>query len=251
MSTENNPESVTPIRGWEYARLGDYHRNLDPGWSYKPTYLRKLSVVRSLLDDLPRASRVLDVGCGEGVLVEEMRRAGLAIEGIDLHYRSEYVTQGNVLALPYPDGSFDAIVLLDVFEHLAFADQPKALAEIRRVLKPSGLLIASIPNLAHLTSRVALLIRGRLDRSDSEMNHVGERPCGENLRLLRDAGFAIDQTTGITLTVPWLYRRLICRHPTRLQWIHDALEPLARLAPGLALLNVFVCRALPPGPADD
>lgn len=245
MSTENNFENHGPIRGWEYSRLGDYHRNLDPNWSYKPTYLRKMSVVRFRLDRLPRANRVLDVGCGEGVLVEEMRHAGLDIEGIDLNYRSAHVTQGDILALPHPDGHFNAVVLLDVFEHLAFADQPRALAEIRRVLKPSGLFIASIPNLAHLNSRVSMFVRGRLDRSDSETNHVGERPCYENARLLREAGFAIDGITGITFTVPCLYRRLICRYPTRLQWLHDSLEPLARLAPSLALLNVFFCRPAP------
>jgi len=242
MSAENNPGNGKPVRGWEYSRLGDYHRQLDPNWSYTPTFLRKMAVVRACLARLPRESRVLDVGCGEGVLVEELRGTGLDVTGIDLNYRSDHVIQGDLLALPFADASFDAIVLLDVFEHLAFADQPRALAEIRRVLKPGGRFVASIPNLAHANSRASLLIRGRLDRSDHEFNHVGERPRWENAALLREAGFTIERETGVTLTLPLLYRQVICRNPARWRGLHDALEPFARLAPGLALLNIFECR---------
>lgn len=40
-------EGATNFGGWEYARKGDYHRKLDPNWSYTPTYLRKMHYVRS------------------------------------------------------------------------------------------------------------------------------------------------------------------------------------------------------------
>jgi ubiquinone/menaquinone biosynthesis C-methylase UbiE len=52
--------------------------------------------------------------------------------------------------MPYRDSAFDLVLLLDGFEHIAFADPPKAFQEIRRVVQPGGTLIASIPNLAHL-----------------------------------------------------------------------------------------------------
>ena len=59
------------VRGGEYAARGDYHREPDPSWDYYPTYLAKLAAVRAWLDTLPRSMRVLDAGCGEGVLVSE------------------------------------------------------------------------------------------------------------------------------------------------------------------------------------
>ena len=63
-----NPQMV---RRGEYAARGDYHRTPDPSWDYYPTYLAKLTAVRRYLDALPATTRVLDAGCGEGVLVDE------------------------------------------------------------------------------------------------------------------------------------------------------------------------------------
>lgn len=159
---------------WEYARLGDYHRNLDPNWSYTPTYLQKMSEVRKFVESLPIKAKILDVACGEGVLVEEFRQKGWDIEGIDLNYQSEFVRRGDVCDLPYNNGEFDIVLFLDAFEHIEFKDQPMALSEINRVLNKSGYLVMSVPNLAHLNSRFRLLVRGVLDRTDIEENHPGE-----------------------------------------------------------------------------
>lgn len=74
-------------------------------------------------------------------------------EGLDLNYESEFVKRGDVRNMPYPSNSFDVVLLLDILEDLAFEDQPKALLEIHRVLKPGGYFVMSVPNLAYLNSR--------------------------------------------------------------------------------------------------
>ncbi len=229
-------------RSWEYARSGDYHRNLDPNWSYTPTYLRKMAYVRRFVDSLPRNARILDAACGEGVLVEEFGRNGWDIEGLDLNYESASVRRGDVRELPYPSNSFDLVLLLDALEHLAYEDQPRCLAEIHRVIRPMGFLLISVPNLAHLNSRIRFLLRGELDRTDIETNHVGERPIAEYVRLLKAAGFVITDSRGATLTLPWVYRGMICGRPARYRWLHDAMEPLARSVPSLTMLAMFVCQ---------
>src|SRR5262245_38884578 len=145
-----NPELV---RGGEYAARGDYHRTLDPSWDYYPTYLAKMAVVRAYLDALPPGTPVLDAGCGEGVLVDAYA-ARLKMTGLDAHYSSERVITGSLMALPFPDASFPRALCLDVLEHLEYADQPRALAELARVIAPGGELLVSIPNLAHLQSRI-------------------------------------------------------------------------------------------------
>jgi SAM-dependent methyltransferase len=234
-----NSNDSQEYRGWEYARCGDYHRKLDPDWSFTPTYLRKMYFVRRWLNALPPNTRILDAGCGEGLLVEEYSARGVAIEGLDLNYEGVFVRRGDILSMPYEDERFDVVLLLDVFEHIEFVDQPRALQEVRRVLKPKGSLFMSVPNLAHLNSRWRLLFRGALDRADTEVNHPGERPMGENIALLKNNGFHLVRATGITLTVPFLYRRLICRQPARLRWLHDRLDQFA--CPALSLLNLFVC----------
>jgi len=59
------------FRGWEYTKCGDYHCNLDPNWSYTPTYLKRMAFVKRFIEKLPTYIRILDAGCGEGILVEE------------------------------------------------------------------------------------------------------------------------------------------------------------------------------------
>ena len=228
-------------RGWEYATKGDYHRNLDPNWSYTPTYLRKRVRVREFMDSIDKNALVVDVGCGEGVIVEEFLRKGYNIVGIDANYESEIVRKGDARKLPFSDQSVGAALLLDVFEHIPYIDQPIVLSEIHRVLVPGGAFLAAIPNLAHFNSRFLMALKGRLDRTDNELDHVGERPLQENLRLLRANGFTVDSIVGVTFSAPFLYRRLICRKPARYRWLHDAIEPLASAFPGLALLDVIWC----------
>jgi 2-polyprenyl-3-methyl-5-hydroxy-6-metoxy-1,4-benzoquinol methylase len=236
-----NNEEHSEYRSWEYARLGEYHRKLDLNWSYAPTYLRKMSLVRKFLDTCLPSTRILDAGCGEGVLVEEYSAKGYQIEGVDQNYGSTYVRQGDIREMSFFDNNtFDVVLLLDVFEHLGFYDQQRVLQEIKRILKPNGYLIASIPNLGHLSSRIAFVLFGRLFRTDIDLNHIGERPYFENRRLLAKNGFVVERVVGITLTVPLIYG-LITRHAARLRWLHNLFEPLA--IPSLAMLDMFYCRA--------
>ena len=68
------PPRPRAVRQGEYAARGDYHRTPDRDWDYLPTYLAKMRLVGAYLDALPAGTRVLDAGCGEGVLVEGTRR---------------------------------------------------------------------------------------------------------------------------------------------------------------------------------
>ena len=230
------------VRRGEYAARGDYHRLPDPNWEYYPTYLAKLRIVRRWLDALPDRMRVLDAGCGEGVLVDEY--AGrLAIEGIDPNYSSERVRSGSLTALPYADGTFDRALCLDVLEHLAFNEQPLALAELRRVLRPGGELLVSVPNLAHLQSRVHFVLRGRLIRTASELKHPGDRPAADYVDLARRAGLTLVTREGIFPTIP-VVTHLIRAHPARLRWLHRAMTRMLPV-PGWCFLNVFTFRKVP------
>jgi SAM-dependent methyltransferase len=227
------------VRRGEYAARGDYHRAPDPDWDYYPTYIAKLDAVRRWLDRLPAQTTVLDAGCGEGVLVEEYA-SRLAIEGLDDNYSSPRVRSGSVTALPYADASFDRAMCLDVLEHLTFDDQPLALAELHRVLKPGGELLVSVPNLAHLQSRLHFLLAGRLIRTASEHKHPGDRPAGEYISLGKRAGFDLIGRRGIFPTVP-VVTRLIRRHPRALLPVHRLLTRLLPI-PGWCFLNLLTFR---------
>jgi SAM-dependent methyltransferase len=195
-----------------------------------------MAAVRRYLDALPAATRVLDAGCGEGVLVDEY--AGrLRIEGVDLNRESPRVRIGSLTSLPFEAASFDRVLCLDVLEHLPLGDQLPALRELHRVLVPGGELLLSVPNLAHLQSRVHFLLAGRLIRTANVAKHPGDRPVGEFMQMAAAAGFSTLQRRGIFPTVPVL-AALVRRHPVGLNWLHTLLTR-ALPVPGWCLLNLI------------
>jgi SAM-dependent methyltransferase len=227
------------LRRGEYAARGDYHRSPDPAWDYYPTYIAKLDFVRRYLNALPIGTRVLDAGCGEGVIVDEYAQR-LDIVGVDANYSSARVSAGSVTALPFDDGAFDRALCLDVLEHLPYEDQPRALAELHRVLKVGGELLVSVPNLAHLQSRLHFLLRGRLIRTASEYKHPGDRPAHEYLQLAARAGFTLIDRRGIFPTVP-VVTHLVRRQPQKLAWVHRLLTRLLPV-PDWCFLNLLTFR---------
>ena len=229
----------SPVHRGEYADRGDYHRAPDAHWNYRPTYLAKMRAVRAYLDALPASSRVLDAGCGEGVLVEAYADR-LRIEGVDANYASDRVRTGSVTALPFADQSFDRVLCLDVLEHLRLDEQEQAFREMHRVLTSDGEALVSVPNLAHLQSRVHFLLAGRLIRTANVAKHPGDRPADEYLALAARAGFETVRRKGIFPTVPVL-TSLIRRHPVSLEWLHTALTRLLPV-PGWGFLNLVWLR---------
>jgi SAM-dependent methyltransferase len=95
--------------------------------------------------------RVLDAGCGTGRNLQDYRRLGPAA-GVDpsaaaVAFCRERgltdVTQAGVERLPFADGAFDVVFATDVLEHVE--DDRGALRELRRVVGPDGLLVATVP----------------------------------------------------------------------------------------------------------
>jgi len=106
--------------------------------------------------------RVLDVGCGRGVLLEEFRRRGWEIHGTELSEQAaSYARQtlkipveiGTLETLHFPANQFDAITLWHVLEHVA--NPRTVLAQINRILKPDGVLLVAVPNFGSLEARVS------------------------------------------------------------------------------------------------
>jgi len=103
----------------------------------------------------PRAGeRVLDAGCGSGWLAHSCSRSGargyaldIAVRGVAAARRRypdlEWVVVGDLYALPFASASLDAVVLSEVVEHLE--DIPRALGEVRRILRPRGRVLVSVP----------------------------------------------------------------------------------------------------------
>lgn len=106
----------------------------------------------SYLDKEPGEAKVLDFGCGSGILVDELVKQGYQSYGLDISEEAiEFGTLQGVKNLgvidghkvDFADSTFDAVFILDVLEHLE--DEKWALDEIMRVLKPGGVVIIMVP----------------------------------------------------------------------------------------------------------
>lgn len=132
----------------------------DPlGWYYFPVmrriYLKRLQMALDFCR--PSGRRVLDIGYGSGVFFKALAPRFAELHGIDVHGLEKEVCEalardglrtelrgGSIYALPYPDGHFDQVMAVSVFEHL---DQTKkAIAEVWRVLAPGGEAVIGIPS---------------------------------------------------------------------------------------------------------
>jgi 2-polyprenyl-6-hydroxyphenyl methylase/3-demethylubiquinone-9 3-methyltransferase len=126
---------------------------------------------RVLLEELrltPAGLRVLDVGCGGGLLAEEFARLGFAVTGVDPSNQSLAVARSHAAsrqlriiyqravgeALPFAGASFDIVYCCDVLEHVA--DLERVIAESARVLRPGGVYLYDTINRT-LASRLTVI----------------------------------------------------------------------------------------------
>jgi 2-polyprenyl-6-hydroxyphenyl methylase / 3-demethylubiquinone-9 3-methyltransferase len=118
----------------------------------------------------PKGKSALEVGCGGGLLCEEIARLGFITSGIDPSEQSiatavqhaeenglkiNYVI-GYGESLPFHDDSFDIVFCCDVLEHVK--DLPEVISEISRVLKPGGVFIYDTFNRTFLSKIIAIKV---------------------------------------------------------------------------------------------
>jgi len=129
---------------------------------------RRLSVqpMLKVLRKYKKKGKLLDIGCSTGFLLDEARKQGWQAYGIELSkWAVEYakdklglenIIQGELRDAGHADSFFDVVIMKDTIEHLA--DVKGTLIEIRRILKPDGLLYINTPN---IDSSVSKILRAR------------------------------------------------------------------------------------------
>ncbi len=195
-----------------------------------------------------RGSRLLDVSCGEGALVRFARAAGLRACGVDFSaeaMRFARSTAGHAwyavadgTRLPFGDAAFDSVCCIGSLEHF---EHPEAgMAEIRRVLRPTGRACILLPNTFSLLGNVNYARKtGEVWDDGQPIQRYNTR--GGWARMLVRSGLAVERVVGYELPPPRTRRDLFwyLRRPRK-----AAHFLVGRMLP-LNLMNchVFLCRA--------
>jgi SAM-dependent methyltransferase len=193
-----------------------------PDWSgqYRPggTMADRAERFRSALRDrLPAGDPVLDLGCGSGEISAALAAAGWRVTGTDpsramlaaARRHGDAVDWVHLATpdrgLPFAPGRFAAVIASSVLEYVG--DLPACLAEIARVLRPGGWLLATVPDMSHparaaevrkrqlaLNPVLFSLLRLTPWRSTYEYLRlsINRLPLDEWLALLRAAGFTAE-----------------------------------------------------------
>ncbi len=169
-------------------------------------HVSKRELVKKLMNKHQFAFPLLDLGCGGGALLAELRADGLAV-GVDssqealTHAREKGISElvaASIDVLPFNDGTFAGVLMLDVLEH--HPDPVTALSEVRRVLRPGGRLLVTVPAFGWMWSY-----------ADDVMGHY-RRYGKEHLRSdLEATPFTVDRMTYFfswLVPVAWIFRRV-------------------------------------------
>ena len=149
-----------------------------------------------------QAKRIVDVGCGVGATTAWLKSRypnaqtiGLEGNGKIRDKLAQNVDSVHIVDLngELPDvGEPDLILFLDVLEHLLTPE--KTLADLTSRLAPTGTVIVSVPNIAHLSVSLPLLLRGRFDYADAgilDRTHLHFFVRDSAVALMNNAGLEV------------------------------------------------------------
>lgn len=141
-----------------------YYRAPVIGRAYRGRLLRCLNL-------LPSGRRVLEIGYGSGVSFLTLLKKFDRVYGVDVHGRAAVVhrsfghhsdrldlRRADVRDLPFEDGFFDAALAVSIHEHLEPETQPRAFAEVSRVLKGGGCYVIGVPGVNRLMTAAFYLL---------------------------------------------------------------------------------------------
>jgi SAM-dependent methyltransferase len=196
----------------------------EPGEKFQPTVERVVRWVGArhiafLSRGLAPGARVLDVGCGRGVVLGPLADRGLEVHGVERSAeaargadpRAEIRIASELQDAGYPAEHFDEVIIWHVLEHLA--DPRAALLEARRLLKPGGRLIVAVPNFASWQARWSGPAWFHLDLP----RHLYHFPLPALCRMLAGLGFDVQEAHHFSLR----------QNP--FGWIQSALNRVASL----------------------
>jgi len=174
---------------------------------------------------IKKGFRILDVGCGDGLLIKEiierLPKEKYIIYGIDItpiqikkakqrlkKYKNVKIISGNALKMPFKPDFFDVVIQTEVLEHI---EQPEIIMkEMNRVLKPNGLLYLTTPNaisfnfyefFTHKLGYPLYRIYKKKHRKTAEQYDVPLKPKRLG-KIAKDSGFKVLKLNPVIVLIP-------------------------------------------------
>lgn len=163
---------------------------------------------------VPPDGRVLDLGCGPGFLLEKMLDRGFDCVGSDFsdgsldmlrerldgRIRPEDIVHAAGYPLPFADGAFRTVFLVETVEHLLPADLDATMREVARLLSSGGHVVLTTPYAEELEARQVMCPEcGAVFHS---RQHVSSWNTDSISALLARAGFRVASADATTLRAP-------------------------------------------------
>ncbi len=194
----------------EYARMDAVEADM---WWYRALHAR----LRDALAERRDASPVLDAGCGTGGFLAVLNRANPALASIGLEWHARGadmaakksgrpIARGSVNELPFAADTFGTVIVADVLCHAA-VEPARALAEIKRVLRPGGRVIVNMP-----------AYRGLMSAHDVQVHNARRMNASETRAMLSEAGFhvlRVNYWNGLLLPLMIAQRKILARSSDR------------------------------------
>jgi len=195
----------------------------------------------------PPRGTLLDIGAGRGRFVTAARAAGWTASGVEPSARgveaarAVYGVALERASLEDVSGAYDAIALWHVLEHLD--DPDDAVAHVAQLLRPGGVLLAGVPNLASVQAQVG---GTRWFHLDLPRHRTHFTPAGLRA-LLERHGLAVERERHVLLEHnPFgLWQSLVNRFTRTPSWLFDALRRDAPLASRDALITLVLLPLAP------
>jgi SAM-dependent methyltransferase len=195
---------IYPANYYAYSNAGSGFAR----WLRRKREARKVGLFRAAIGEGQR--RILDLGCGNGRLLAQLREHGPAAwELVGVDFSEDAVAQcrergfrayaTRIEDFTAEDGTFDAVIMIQLIEHLE--DPRSTLARVHALLKPGGAFILETPNVAGLDYR---WFRGRWWAMYHFPRHWSVFSTDVLTRLLERAGFRVERTDSLISSSSWI-----------------------------------------------
>lgn len=164
MRTHNDKNIAGFQEGWTSDVKDEFLDNKNSGCLAEYSDQFSVRAIGGYLDQLKGAKKILDVGCADGKLLAKFRNRH-QLYGVDISTRFVKYAKKNGLnaqvadlerKIPFQDGFFDVVVIHHVLEHIL--DTDNFLAECNRVLKKSGAILLTFPNVSSPLSLILMIL---------------------------------------------------------------------------------------------